>query len=138
MPGETNLAGLIRHMQPTLQPGTYCFCNWPDERFPAFSVLGSFHEAEGLSVIVAESDAIHHGLIPVLRSAWITLNVHSDLQVVGFLAAISRALADAGIPSNVVSAVYHDHLFVPIELAEQAMSVLEDLLRTSGEPLDAA
>ena len=137
MPGEMYLAALIRNMRPTLQPGTYCFCTWPHERTPEFFFLSSFREAEGWTVIVEELVALHHGLIPDFRSAWITLNVHSDLHAVGFLAAISRALANAGIPSNVVSALYHDHLFVPIELAAQAIAVLKELMRTSGKPLDA-
>lgn len=135
--GETNLTALIGNMRPTLQPGTCCFCTWSHERSPDISVLGSFREAEGLTLIVDESDAIAQQLQCHFRSAWITLAVHSDLNAVGFLAAISRALAKAGIPCDVVSALYHDHLFVPIELAARAMSVLEELTRTSGEPLDS-
>ena len=43
----------------------------------------------------------------------ITLDVHSSLESVGFLAAVSARLAAAGIPCNAVSAFHHDHLFVP-------------------------
>ena len=57
----------------------------------------------------------------------ITLEVHSSLEAVGFLAAITARLAAAGIGVNPVSACFHDHLFVPAERAEDAMSILEGL-----------
>ncbi|EKD51400.1 MAG: hypothetical protein ACD_62C00265G0006 [uncultured bacterium] len=57
----------------------------------------------------------------------ITLTVHSGLDAVGFLARISTALAEAGISLNAVSAFYHDHLFVPVDRAGEAMVALERL-----------
>lgn len=62
-------------------------------------------------------------------SVWslITLNVNSDLAAVGFLAAITPALAQAGISVNVVSAYYHDHLFVPEGKAKEALKILQKL-----------
>lgn len=124
MHGKTNLAELIRDMMPTLQPGTYCFCNWPHERTPDIRVLGSFREVEGWTVIVEESIALQHGLQPVFRAAWITLEVHSDLLAVGFLAAVAQVLAKAGIACNVVSGIHHDHLFVPMEQGGKAIDAL--------------
>ncbi|MBS3125500.1 ACT domain-containing protein [Candidatus Woesearchaeota archaeon] len=59
--------------------------------------------------------------------AFITLTVNSSLNAVGFLAEISRKLADAGISINAVSAFYHNHLFVPAERAKEAMQLLKDL-----------
>jgi hypothetical protein len=52
--------------------------------------------------------------------------VHSALTAVGFLAAITTRLAEAGISVNAVSAYYHDHLFVPWERREEAMEVLKN------------
>ena len=52
----------------------------------------------------------------------ITLSVHSSLDAVGFLAAITNKLAAAAISFNPVSAYYHDHLFIPANRAEQAMN----------------
>jgi hypothetical protein len=59
------------------------------------------------------------------RWAMITLTVHSDLAAIGFLAAITRKLADGGISVNPVSAFYHDHLFVPWEKRDATMAILE-------------
>ena len=62
----------------------------------------------------------------------ITLNIHSSLEAVGFLAAITTRLAAAGMGVNPVSAFYHDHLFVPAERAEEAMELLRQLARDSA------
>ncbi len=57
----------------------------------------------------------------------ITLNIHSSLDAVGFLAAITTRLAAAGMGVNPVSGYFHDHLFVPADRADEAMTVLEGL-----------
>ena len=57
----------------------------------------------------------------------ITLNVHSSLEAVGFLAAITARLAAAGMGVNPVSAYFHDHLFVPADRVDEAMAILEGL-----------
>jgi hypothetical protein len=49
------------------------------------------------------------------------------LEAVGFLAAVLPALAREGISTNVVSAFYHDHLFVPAAQAQHALSILQSL-----------
>jgi hypothetical protein len=53
--------------------------------------------------------------------------VHSELEAVGFLAAVTNALAAGGISGNVFSAVNHDHLFVPYEQGERAVEILRAL-----------
>jgi hypothetical protein len=57
------------------------------------------------------------------------LGVESDLAAVGLLAAVTGALAAAGISGNVVSAIHHDHLFVPVDRGPDAVAVLERLSR---------
>jgi hypothetical protein len=54
----------------------------------------------------------------------VTLTVHSALEAVGFVAAITTRLAAAGISVNAVSAFFHDHLFVPAERAEVTVEIL--------------
>ena len=56
--------------------------------------------------------------------ARITLMVHSDLGGVGLTAAVSGALANAGIACNMVAAFHHDHAFVPAARGENAIRVL--------------
>ena len=67
----------------------------------------------------------------------ITLEVQSDLTAVGFVAAVARALADAGIPANAVAAYNHDHLFVPAERADAALRTLERMSATVAQQVAA-
>lgn len=62
-------------------------------------------------------------------SAAITLNVQWSLEAVGFIAAVSRALADMGIPANVLAGYHHDHVLVPSDRASEGLSVVEQLAR---------
>lgn len=50
----------------------------------------------------------------------------------GLTAAVSRALADAGLSCNVVAGFHHDHLFVPYEDAEHAVEILRRLAQDSS------
>jgi hypothetical protein len=51
--------------------------------------------------------------------------VHSALDGTGLTAAVSAALAAAGIPCNMVAAFHHDHVFVPAAMAARALAVLQ-------------
>ena len=82
---------------------------------------------------MSERIAATHDLTPVFRAAWITLTVQSDLNAVGLTAVVSTALAKAGISCNVIAAVHHDHLFVPVDRADDAMRVLRGLSDHAGE-----
>ncbi|HVJ43422.1 MAG TPA: ACT domain-containing protein [Dongiaceae bacterium] len=126
--GETNLAALLRGMRPVLRDGIYVFVTLPpgSDRL-RIEPLMSFREEEGLTLIITEEEATAFGLDPVFRSRLITLDVHSSLDAVGFLAVITSHLATAGMGCNPVSAFYHDHLFVPVDRAEEAMEILESL-----------
>lgn len=83
-----------------------------------------FREREGDTLILPEEEASAAGLSFTFPSRMITLNVHSSLDAVGFLAVITTRLAAAGMGVNPVSAYFHDHLFVPAGRAGEAMAVL--------------
>jgi hypothetical protein len=122
---ESDLARLLAGMKPELRPGTYLFCTRADGAVPAgLAPLATFREAEGVTLVVRREEAERCGLGGTFECAWITLTVHSDLAAVGFLAAVAGALARAGIPCNAIAAFHHDHLFVPVAMAERAMTVL--------------
>lgn len=65
----------------------------------------------------------------------ITLDVHSSLEAVGFMAIISKALADEGIGCNPVSGFFHDHCFVPVERGDDAVRVLKGFAEGAKEGL---
>lgn len=122
------LARLLRTLEPVLQPGTYAFVSVADANALAgVEVVATIREPEGLSAILAEADATRLGLPVVFRASWITLTVQSELEAVGLTAAFSTALGAAGIPCNVVAGAFHDHLFVPVDGAEEALAVLRGL-----------
>ncbi len=127
--GETDLDKLLTLMQPELLPGKFVFCSIPEGKYGDYAELepiASYHEKEGLSLLLDKrsADAAELEYASVFRG--ITLNVHSSLDAVGFTAAVSSKLASNGISSNVVAAHYHDHLFVPAEKAEQALQLLTE------------
>lgn len=128
MTSISDLAELLRSLRPVLNSGVYGFCMIADDQeFRGWRPLMTFREAEGTTAIVEASVARAHGLVPVFEAAWITLTVNSDLEAVGLTAAVARALADAGISCNVVAAVHHDHLFVPVADGPRALDVLQGL-----------
>jgi len=125
-----DLAELLATLEPEARPGTWAWCVVPGGGLPdGVEPVATLREAEGLSVVVAEEAALAQGWPIAFRSAWITLRVHSDLAAVGLTAAVARALADAGIACNVVAGVHHDHLFVPIDRAADALAALGALQR---------
>ena len=127
MTGERDLDALLTHMKPELQPGIFVFCTIAtNERIPAaLNPLLTFREQEGTTLVIPRAEAEAAGLSYAFASRLITLTVHSALDAVGFLAAITTRLADAGISVNAVSAFHHDHLFVPADRADEAMAALQ-------------
>lgn len=128
MAGETNLAILIKNMQPILNEGQYVFCNVPSiATFDLDKIRFFFKEKEGITVVLEKNDADTEGVVYTSVFGWITLSVHSSLDAVGLTAAFSKALADNNISCNVVAGYYHDHIFVQEDLAQQAVDVLRKL-----------
>ncbi|QKZ05067.1 ACT domain-containing protein [Pseudomonas eucalypticola] len=128
MTGETQLSLLLRNMAPQLHDGEYVFCTLPPGTpVDLDEVIGSFREAEGLTVVLARDTAEALGWRYAYVAAWITLEVHSALEAVGLTAAFASALGAAGISCNVIAGYYHDHLFVAHEDAARAMAALRQL-----------
>ncbi|MCG8413814.1 MAG: ACT domain-containing protein [Pseudomonadales bacterium] len=129
MAGETDLDKLLALMQPKLLDGEYVFCTLNDASLAdavALRPLATYLEEEGLSVLLEKSQAEQAGLQFNSTFRGITLSVHSSLDAVGFTAAVSTKLSGNGIPSNVIAAHYHDHVFVPAERAEYALQLLTE------------
>lgn len=127
---------LVREMNPQLHEGQWVFSTLPGGMAAPAGALASFHESEATTVIVPAAVAASLGLQPRYVAAWITLTVESDLDAVGFLAAISGALAAEAISCNVISAVHHDHLFVPWDQRARAVEVLSRLQASPLRSMD--
>ena len=134
MVSESNLQKLLATMKPELQPGEYVFASVPmdDNMLGKDAVVGWFRESEGITLILERSAAIAAGIEFSFPSRMITLTVHSSLEAVGFLALITERLAVAGISVNAISAYYHDHLFVPLQKADQAIHILHTIMEKAA------
>ena len=132
MSGEKRLEVLLKSMRPVLKEGEFVFCTLPHPATPDLAALaprGLFHEDEGLTLLLARERADAAGLAYSGAFRQVTLSVHSSLDAVGFIAAVSTRLAAHGIGVNPVAAYYHDHLFVPAARATEAVALLESLAR---------
>lgn len=126
--GEQNLWQIVQRLQPQLHEGAYVFCTVESRQpMPSEWCVMMFCEAEGTTIILRREHADELGLNYEYVSSWITLQVHSALSSVGLTAVFSTALTAAGISCNVVAGYYHDHLFVPEDLASAALQTLSDL-----------
>jgi hypothetical protein len=128
MSGETNLSILLKSMQPVLREGEYVFCSidHQNSNYLQLNPLCLFYEDEGLTLILSRESADATALPYTSVFRLITLSVHSSLDAVGFLAAITSKLAEHSISVNPVSAYYHDHLFIPAARADEVMELLQE------------
>ena len=132
MSGEHDLVTLLRSLNAVLQPDTYVFVSRPGQGIPPDLVPRMvFQESEGTTFIVLRDEAEALGWSYEFPCRMITLNIHSALDAVGFLARITTVLAKARMGVNPVSGFYHDHLFVPEDRADDAMAILAQLAAES-------
>lgn len=132
-----NLDVLLASMEPTLNKGIYYFATLAENTtIPLSDIIATIREEEGLSVVVSEAVVQRENLNAQFKAAWITLTVHSDLAAVGLTAAFAAALGKAQISCNVVAGNFHDHIFVPYEQAELAITTLRELQQRAAQSQD--
>ncbi|MCX7303952.1 MAG: ACT domain-containing protein [Hyphomicrobiales bacterium] len=136
MTGGTDLKALLASMSPELLAGVFVFVTLPPgSPLPSgVDPVMIFREREGVTLIAPRDEAEAAGLPHTFPSRMITLDVHSSLEAVGFLAAIATRLAAAGMGVNPVAGYFHDHLFVPADRAEDAMEILAAIAAENGSP----
>jgi predicted N-acetyltransferase YhbS len=127
MTGEKNLQALLASIHPVLREGEYVYVLWPHGRPLEAGIEAAVREAEGLTVVLRRAEADSLGLPYDFVAAWITLQVHSELEAVGLTAAVSKALTGARISCNVLAGFHHDHLLVPVADAARALEALAEL-----------
>jgi len=129
MAGVTDLPTLLASLSPTLHDADYVFCSLPPDSpvLARLSPLATFIEPEGLSLILARSQADQAGIGYEEVFRLLSLTIHSSLSAVGLTAAVATKLASRGISANVVAAYYHDHILVPADQADAALAALEEL-----------
>ena len=129
---ERNLSTLLKTLEIKRHEGVWTFSTIPAETASWAELVNlqsvreiamMFTETEGLSLIHAASE----DTAADNRWVWLELSVFSDLNAVGFLAAIAAALTAADIPCNAVAAYHHDHIFVPETRVADAIAAMTAL-----------
>jgi hypothetical protein len=123
--GADDLARILSGLTVTRRAGTYVYVS-----APSGSVSGAaatIAETEGTTYILEQAAADRAGLEWSFAAAWLTVEIQTALDAIGVTAALAGALAGAGIPGNVLAGFHHDHLLVPVERADDAISVLHGL-----------
>lgn len=129
---EKDLVKLCGSLDPVMAQPVYVYCSFIDFSLPAgLTAFCTVREGEGLTAVVVRSDAQRLRLPYAFESRLITLSVHSSPEAVGFIAVISRTLAQAGISCNAIAGYYHDRVLIPVDRAEEAMSLLNEIAAES-------
>ncbi len=125
MSGETDLDTLLHSLSAKLGSGLFVFSTLGSRDIPAgLYPRMMFQEGEGTTLILLKGEAEAHGIAYEFPCRMITLDVHSSLEAVGFIARIAGELAKAGMGVNPVSGFFHDHLFVPDGRQDEALAIL--------------
>lgn len=128
MSGETDLDTLLTGLTARLADGVHVFATVPDGKLPPGLVPRmTFREREGTTLILLREEAEAHGLAHEFPCRMITLEVHSSLEAVGFIARIATELARHGMGVNPVAGFFHDHLFVPDGRERDALRILAEI-----------
>ncbi|MFT5895054.1 MAG: hypothetical protein ACI8VW_001927 [bacterium] len=123
--GESDLDTLLKGMDPVLHPEIFVFTTFNNSQdIATLDPIMMFKESEGTTLIITQATAEREEVQFEFPCRMITLNVHSALDAVGFLARVTGRLAELGMGVNPVAGFYHDHLFIPVNLAEDAMVAL--------------
>lgn len=125
--GEIDLDKLLKRMEPILHPEVYVFTTFKDGEVPTeLDPIMMLKESEGITLIVTLYAAQNAEIPCEFQCRMITLNIHSALDAVGFMAKITSRLAELNMGVNPVAGFYHDHLFVPTNRAGDAMIALRE------------
>ncbi len=125
--GSTDLAEMLISLSVTRRPGRFTLCAIPAPVPLASGVEAVIAEDEAVTVVATVEAAAANGWPYTFEAAWLTLDVHSALDAVGLTAAVSRVLTDVGVACNVIAGFYHDHILVPVDRVEEALTALAGL-----------
>ncbi|QTO37756.1 ACT domain-containing protein [Tessaracoccus sp. MC1865] len=134
MAGLTDLGAMLRELSPSVRDGRFVYVLRADDTLDDYDwealeveAQAVIVEEEGRTLVLEEEVALDYDKQFDGVFGWITLEVHSSLQAVGLTAAVSTALAGAGISCNMLAGLHHDHLLVPIDSVSNALEILERL-----------
>ena len=125
--GETDLDAMLDGLTVNRRPGTFVFAHLEVPVALGDGVEALVAEDEATTVVATRDRADSEGWSYSFEAAWLTLEVHSAPEAVGLTAAFSAELTKHQISCNVIAGFFHDHLLVPTDRAEEAITALEGL-----------
>ncbi|MBK9740073.1 MAG: ACT domain-containing protein [Actinobacteria bacterium] len=125
MDDTQELGALLSALRPEVRAGEFVFV--PLTEAVDVETFAIVREDEAVTYVVQRSTADEHGWPYDFVAGWITLRLHSSLAAIGLTAAVSGAMAGAGISCNMLAGYFHDHLLVPVDRVADAMAVLQRL-----------
>lgn len=133
-----DLNSLLKGLSPSMGAEVFVFAKVRTEAMTTamradLEPVLEYREAEGITVITTQDRAKAAGLRSIFPCHRITLHVDSELHAVGLMAAVTGVLASEGIAVNPVSGFHHDHLYVPLDRAGDALEILEALWADAQE-----
>jgi hypothetical protein len=122
---QSELRQYFKHGRAVVAPGTFAIVKTKRALANAFAVIKDERET---TCIIDESKLGAQKFLG-FEGDWrmITFDMVLPLSLVGFFAAVSGALADAGVNLFTVSAYTTDHVFVKNQKLETAVKALEKL-----------
>jgi hypothetical protein len=126
MQHNRSLDDVLARLEPALCEDVYVFVSCAAE-LTQCEPFAMVREDGRFSYVVSAADAERIGLDGEFRCRRLELGVDTELALVGLLARITAELALHGIPVNPIAGARRDHLFVPIERANEAFEVLEEV-----------
>jgi hypothetical protein len=145
IPPATSLSEALSQMTWSAEPGRFALVGFEGgPRIEDLALLGrapsqAVREVEGTTLLIHE-DAVdgvleRHPDAKLERSlVWIRFSAAMDWELVGFLAHVTKALAEAKVPVGCVCTFDRDHIFVAEAHYERAAEVLKGLFPGDGEP----
>ncbi|MBN1217863.1 MAG: ACT domain-containing protein [Anaerolineae bacterium] len=141
--GDTPLVEILARTELTVRPGEFVLIGLEPDQRPRLEadlahISGNFFqylvEPDVLTLLLNTRDwsqlSAHYPAAKVEGPLRIfTFSIAMEWDVVGFLAAVTGVLARAGIPLGAVCGYYRDHLFISVDQAHRA----ETILRTEME-----
>ena len=124
-PGKTDLAAMLASLSVQRRPGVFAYIA---VQVPTPGLIAAAHamvkEGRLTTIVLPVAAAARAGQATDVQFAWLTLDVQSSLDAVGLTAVVSARLASIGIPCNVLAGYHHDHLLVPVDRVDDAITVL--------------
>ena len=130
MSAKENLKEILENLNPYLVKESFIFMTSKEpikELVNSLNPLATFIENEGSTLVItketADKNSIHYETI----FTCISLSVHSSLESSGLIATLSGELSKQDIPANVFSGYFHDHIFVPKDMAKKALEIISSI-----------